>query len=1577
MPPFVLPLATPPNSAGLDINGQRMSTEQARASVWSDTQTSKTPTRPKRAKSTSRGPQRSQSTSRPRTQSLSTADGTLANENQGPGAFRVVIDRAKPADQHLQKGLMPTLDVSIPHYRLGDPRFSARGTAFLHSSVYTGTSTNEDLRLSAFSSPEYERLFPVPPGTEPHSVLSRRHSHTSPQQFSIRISPVGKTDSVSAVTTTPTFHHPQEPITASIYDAIASNPDDPAIVRYSPTSGEIVAASPARIITQITSKNFLDYELLSDFFLTVRAYLSTHDLEAYLLARFEWAINRFDDDGRVIRVRAFAALRHWILNYFPYDFVADRDLRVKFCQHLNVLSKIVRERSVGSSDMKLILDLKKCWNGRCAIYWDTSDSEDASRRDLDINPGGIVGSRDSSLTHPSQLHQTRSNPTPSGLESSVDAEKTVSALNNWFDAVLEAGHAGGKGHERQISIATSRSLPTSRISEQSVPAMSCTIPGGLKRLVAQPSESPGSHAVPVQTAMKRVCPAAPSATSNDPASRIKHAHKRSGSFSDALRDKRASLPSMHEQFEESPVMTFPLSGSLIRGSIIPPGCAYIDTFAPPSPTRELRGLMLSTNEDDHVDDPRNPSPLTPGMKNIFGSIRRALSSKQVHVLPSSNTTSVPPMPGTKVSKNVSALGDSNLQQLEALKKHTRVDLLCADVTEMFQRALQEMARQEVQPLVSIGIASGNEREQPSPDKAQPVEMPQHIDPPLSYNETTQPNGLQRGFSETTYGSASIVIVDDTGIEPPLPNMPLKFTQAVPVNNTAMGPSTSGTENEKSPMKGLTDGSLTAVESDVTLRDILQSLPPVVKASKSGPIGRNPSIRGSDNQNASSTSRRPGVSSISNGRSYMSTHSGSRSIRKYASFQSSMTRNDIETTMTSDLTPGLTNSVSDEPQRRMLRRRPGGDLRANENVHDLEPITRSRSVGSMTTYTDSIRGSELRLTRNNQGILERESVNVPHSVQSGAAIGAAEKQLSLVRSHSSQPALRPSFEAAVAEFAQIPDDDCGDIEATLLKLEGKYRKSPIDVALASHGQVGEATMPSAQSQPNQASPSKIRQESNSSKGTDCLALVSEPVQSEVSSNRKEGKRAQRHNMTTSLYAESEESYDSTPLLERELSTKSKTRDCAIPDPTADVPRPLFSPTMKEFDRQSNPSLVSAEDGQERRNTRRTRYVSSIPTTTDSFLLDEDEFLSDLSSEISLDDDDRAVLQEEEYGSSQQLVRDGAITPRPKYASGELPSPPMTSGNTHNNVSQANTFNRQQKPPTPEPSPVSRIDEPSKSGTPASSSKAPIADPLPTIKHNFLTRRHIPFIMSFKSEVLAQQFTLIEKDALNEINWLDLINMRWHHKSPSTQNWVEFLRTQDPTGIELVTARFNVVVKWALSEIVLTQSIEERALCIMKYIHIAQHCRKIHNYATLLQITIALTSIDCSRLTKTWELVPAAEKKAVQDLETLITPMKNFHNLRQEMETTNSEDGCIPVVAMYIHDLTYNSQKPSQIASARDGEPLINFERYRTTASIVKSLLRLIDASAKYDFQPVDGALDRCLWMASLSDEMIRVKSKELE
>ncbi|GME39974.1 Guanine nucleotide exchange factor LTE1 [Neofusicoccum parvum] len=271
------------------------------------------------------------------------------------------------------------------------------------------------------------------------------------------------------------------------------------------------------------------------------------------------------------------------------------------------------------------------------------------------------------------------------------------------------------------------------------------------------------------------------------------------------------------------------------------------------------------------------------------------------------------------------------------------------------------------------------------------------------------------------------------------------------------------------------------------------------------------------------------------------------------------------------------------------------------------------------------------------------------------------------------------------------------------------------------------------------------------------------------------------------------------------------------------------------------------------------------------------------------------------------------------------------------------------------------------------------PRPRNESNAERARHIPFILAYDSETLAQQFTIVEKDALDEIDWKELIELRWKQSSPQIRDWVEYLRTQEPRGVDVVIARFNIMVKWAVSECVLTEDLEERVRCIVKYIHIAEHARRLRNYATMYQITVALLSADCARLTKTWELVPAADRRTMRELENLVQPVKNFHNLRLEMETVNLDDGCIPFIGIYTRDLIYNAQKPATVSSGEgtEGEPLINFERHQTAATIVKNLLRLLEASTHYDLKPNPDMIAKCVWMAALNDEEISARSRMLE
>ena len=94
--------------------------------------------------------------------------------------------------------------------------------------------------------------------------------------------------------------------------------------------------------------------------------------------------------------------------------------------------------------------------------------------------------------------------------------------------------------------------------------------------------------------------------------------------------------------------------------------------------------------------------------------------------------------------------------------------------------------------------------------------------------------------------------------------------------------------------------------------------------------------------------------------------------------------------------------------------------------------------------------------------------------------------------------------------------------------------------------------------------------------------------------------------------------------------------------------------------------------------------------------------------------------------------------------------------------------------------------------------------------------------------------------------------------------------------------------------MTKDIDERARTIVKFIHIAAHARRLQNYATMYQITAALLTSHITRLRKTWKLVSAPDMATFKLLEALIQPVRNFHNLRVEMDKVTGETGCIPFV-----------------------------------------------------------------------------------
>ncbi|KAF8626040.1 hypothetical protein AX15_005130 [Amanita polypyramis BW_CC] len=128
---------------------------------------------------------------------------------------------------------------------------------------------------------------------------------------------------------------------------------DDRSVRDSASTGKkkvIIAATIERWVAQLTSE--IDYDELLVFFLTYRTYVSATDLCRVLIGRFYWALRDDEDDSggrnakvcgervrRFVRVRTFVAIRYWLIQFWPVDFVPNRELRLLLADYLNQLNK--------------------------------------------------------------------------------------------------------------------------------------------------------------------------------------------------------------------------------------------------------------------------------------------------------------------------------------------------------------------------------------------------------------------------------------------------------------------------------------------------------------------------------------------------------------------------------------------------------------------------------------------------------------------------------------------------------------------------------------------------------------------------------------------------------------------------------------------------------------------------------------------------------------------------------------------------------------------------------------------------------------------------------------------------------------------------------------------------------------------------------------------------------------------------------------------------------------------------------------------------------------------------------------
>ncbi|KAK3076443.1 hypothetical protein LTS18_012993, partial [Coniosporium uncinatum] len=267
-----------------------------------------------------------------------------------------------------------------------------------------------------------------------------------------------------------------------------------------------------------------------------------------------------------------------------------------------------------------------------------------------------------------------------------------------------------------------------------------------------------------------------------------------------------------------------------------------------------------------------------------------------------------------------------------------------------------------------------------------------------------------------------------------------------------------------------------------------------------------------------------------------------SLRKYASYHSGMTSRRTARSLAATTASNVSDEetfTSEKPAPRMLRRRPGGNLKEADNVHDLMTAPRPRSTGSLSNRHHSVSNS-MTMPPSQLSSIGSESTSRTPQVASTSIMEPTDrpplrKSISLVDTHSSQQNLRPSFEAEVAKLAALPDfEGDGGVEAALLKLEGRLdvmsTAAPVVEPHEQYGSEDEAKHHHREDHfPEGHLPSTP---SKSGKKPDVYQPTGGLTPEKAASRRR--------GPPPPSIAFSEDSYNSVPLLERGLSGRPTTR-----------------------------------------------------------------------------------------------------------------------------------------------------------------------------------------------------------------------------------------------------------------------------------------------------------------------------------------------------------------------------------------------------------------------------------------------------
>lgn len=182
--------------------------------------------------------------------------------------------------------------------------------------------------------------------------------------------------------------------------------------------------------------------------------------------------------------------------------------------------------------------------------------------------------------------------------------------------------------------------------------------------------------------------------------------------------------------------------------------------------------------------------------------------------------------------------------------------------------------------------------------------------------------------------------------------------------------------------------------------------------------------------------------------------------------------------------------------------------------------------------------------------------------------------------------------------------------------------------------------------------------------------------------------------------------------------------------------------------------------------------------------------------------------------------------------------------------------------------------------------------------------------------------------------------------TTGSWTAVDSTECQRINEMIS-QWNHLSNWVSSVILLTLELEDRARILERMIKIAERCRELNNFHSLMAILGSLLSTPISRLSKTWALLSSKVKKAFHELHREMTMERNYWRYRRvinKLLARNNTQPFVPYIGVTLSDLTF-----SMTGNPTYKGDLLNFEKFEMIYRIIST--QVVAAQARsYTFEP---------------------------